>query len=74
MAYCTEYGTELVERYLENEGMIPYCESCGVYRFPTFNVAIIAIVYSPDAEKFLLEWLEKREKYDKTFDSYKFLE
>lgn len=54
MSYCTECGTKLAERYLENEGMIPYCESCKAYRFPTFNVAIIAIVYSPDAEKILL--------------------
>ena len=54
MAYCTECGTKLVDKYLENEGMIPYCESCEAYRFPTFNVAIIAIVYSPDAEKILL--------------------
>lgn len=54
MAYCTICGTQLVEKYLEKEGMIPYCESCGEYRFPTFNVAISAIVYSPDGDKILL--------------------
>ena len=28
MSYCEECGTELVERFLENEGIIPYCNRC----------------------------------------------
>ena len=28
MSYCTECGTELKLKYLENEGMIPWCETC----------------------------------------------
>ncbi|QNM06189.1 NAD(+) diphosphatase [Qiania dongpingensis] len=54
MSYCTECGTELKEKFLENEGMVPYCETCRAYRFPTYNVAISTIVYSPDSEKILL--------------------
>lgn len=54
MSYCTECGTELKLKYLEKEGMIPYCETCKEYRFPRYNVAISTIVYSPDGEKILL--------------------
>lgn len=54
MSYCTECGAELTLKYLEKEGMIPYCERCRAFRFPTFNAAISTIVYSPDAGKILL--------------------
>ena len=54
MPYCTECGTKLVPKYLEKEGMIPWCERCLAYRFPTFNAAISTMVYSPDGQKILL--------------------
>ena len=54
MSYCTECGTKLIPKYLEKEGMIPWCERCQAYRFPTFNAAISTIVYSPDGQKILL--------------------
>ncbi len=54
MLYCTECGTRLIKKHLDNEGEIPYCEACSAFRFPTFNTAISAIVYSPDARKILL--------------------
>ena len=54
MSYCTECGTELKLKYLENEGLSPLCETCQAYRFPTFNVAISTIVYSPDGGRILL--------------------
>ena len=54
MSYCEKCGTLLVERFLENEGMIPYCEHCGQYRFPMFNTAVSMVVYSPDHSKILL--------------------
>lgn len=54
MSYCTECGTRLIKKHLDNEGDIPYCETCSAFRFPTFNTAISTIVYSPDAKKILL--------------------
>ena len=54
MSYCEKCGTLLVERFLENEGMNPYCEHCGQYRFPMFNTAVSMVVYSPDHSKILL--------------------
>lgn len=54
MSYCPVCGTKLVNRELKNEGIIPYCTTCGEFRFPTFNTAISTIVYHPDADKILL--------------------
>ncbi len=54
MSYCTECGTKLVPKYLEKEGMIPWCERCQAYRFSTFNAAISTMVYGPDGQKILL--------------------
>lgn len=54
MAYCQECGEKLVEKYLKNEGMVPYCERCGQFRFPGFSSAISAICYNPSGEKILL--------------------
>ncbi len=54
MSYCTECGRELVLKNLENEGMVPYCERCGQFRFPMFNTAISAIVYAPDGKHIIL--------------------
>lgn len=54
MSYCEECGAELCERYLENEGIIPYCKKCGAYRFPKYNVAVSIITVDDDSRKILL--------------------
>ena len=36
--YCHECGSELTEKELENEGIIPFCPKCNQYRFPMYNV------------------------------------
>ena len=51
MKYCMECGTKLTEKYLENEGMIPFCPSCNMYRFPVFSTAVSMIVMNPAKEK-----------------------
>lgn len=52
--FCPACGTRLTERPLEGEGTIPYCESCGEYRFPKFNVAVSMIVRDEATGKILL--------------------
>ena len=54
MKYCMECGSELVLKYLEDEGEIPYCGRCGQFRFPVFSVAVSVEVQSPDRERILL--------------------
>lgn len=63
MKYCCECGTELTEKFLEGEGMIPYCESCRSYRFPMFNTAVSMEVYNPAKDKILLIQQYGRKNY-----------
>ena len=41
---CFECGTALIEKELEEEGIVPYCPKCQQYRFPMYNVAVSMIV------------------------------
>ena len=52
--YCQECGTELIVKYLENEGMIPFCPKCNQYRFPMYNVAVSMIVINRKTGRILL--------------------
>ncbi len=54
MKYCTECGTKLIDKPLENEGMIPYCETCQQFRFPIYNTAVSMEVLNPSQEKVIL--------------------
>ena len=54
MKCCYECGTPLVEKYLEKEGMVPYCPKCHQFRFPIFNTAVSMEVLSPDKTRILL--------------------
>lgn len=54
MNYCMECGTELEGKHLENEGMIPYCNSCEGYRFPVFSTAVSMIILNKERDKILL--------------------
>ncbi len=54
MNYCYECGTMLHKRFLEHEGEVPYCETCGCYRFPIFSTAVSVIVLNPGRDKILL--------------------
>lgn len=52
--YCSACGTKLAVKELKNEGMIPFCPSCGEYRFPVFNTAVSMIVINEKEKKILL--------------------
>ncbi len=54
MKYCYECGTPLIIKPLKDEGDIPYCESCGCFRFPIFSTAVSIITLDPQKEKILL--------------------
>ena len=54
MTHCCECGTKLVLKECPHEGMIPYCEHCGEFRFPIFSTAISTAVLNPAQDKILL--------------------
>ena len=53
-SYCPACGARLVERPLEGEGLVPYCEACAAFRFPQYNVAVSMIVRDATTGNILL--------------------
>ena len=54
MNYCSHCGQKLILKECEHEGMVPYCETCKKFVFPTFNTAVSLIALSPDQKQILL--------------------
>lgn len=52
--YCQECGSKLIEKELEDEGIIPYCPTCNEYRFFQYNIAVSMIVINEENGKILL--------------------
>lgn len=54
MNYCMHCGTRLRMREHENEGLTPWCDTCGEYRYPVFNTAVSMIVMNEQRDQVLL--------------------
>ncbi len=52
--HCEKCGNELTTKFLEYEGMVPFCENCNEYRFMSFNSAVSAFIFNPNMTKVLL--------------------
>ena len=52
--YCRDCGEKLTLRFLENEGLVPYCDKCGKFKFPFFPVAVSMAVTNRRENKILL--------------------
>lgn len=52
--YCRDCGEKLSLRFLENEGLVPYCSSCAKFKFPFFPVAVSMTVVNRAEDKILL--------------------
>ncbi len=52
--YCRHCGQKLSLRFCENEGLIPYCNTCESYMFPQFSVAVSMVVTNRAQDKILL--------------------
>ena len=63
MEYCMFCGTKLHDKELEGEGMIPFCDSCGEYRFPVFSTAVSMIVMNRARDRILLIKQYGRDRY-----------
>ena len=54
MNYCFECGQLLITKWRRDDGNVPFCPSCHMYRYPMFNVAVSAEVLDPSQEKMIL--------------------
>ena len=52
--FCRDCGTKLALRFLENEGLVPYCPKCDKFKFPFFPVAVSMTVINRQETKVLL--------------------
>lgn len=52
--FCQECGNKLILKFCENEGLVPYCEDCGEFRFPPFKTAVSMCVVNRALDKILL--------------------
>ena len=52
--YCRDCGEKLSLRFLENEGLVPYCAKCEKFKFPFFPVAVSMVVTNRAENKILL--------------------
>ncbi len=52
--FCRDCGNKLTLRFKENEGLVPYCENCGKYKFPFFPVAVSMVVVNRAENEILL--------------------
>lgn len=60
---CWECGSKLIEKELENEGIVPYCPSCKQFRFPMYNVAVSMIVRNAEDKKIMLIKQYNKDRY-----------
>ena len=54
MNYCMHCGTRLHPKHHETEVEVPYCDSCGAFRYPVFNTAVSMLVMNEDRSRVLL--------------------
>lgn len=52
--YCRDCGEKLTLRFMENEGLVPYCTKCDKFKFPFFPVAVSMTVVNRSETKVLL--------------------
>lgn len=52
--FCVECGNPLTLMYATGEGLVPYCKSCGEFRFPQYAIAVSMVVTNRAKDKILL--------------------
>ncbi len=62
MNYCMHCGTRLHMKEARGEGEVPFCDTCGEFRFPVFSTAVSMLVVNEDESKIILI-----EQYGKPF-------
>lgn len=53
--YCPKCGEKLIKKEIGDEGLVPFCESCSVPWWDTFNTCMITAVTNEENEVALLK-------------------
>ena len=48
MKYCSECGEKLILKKDGIDGLVPFCPTCGQFRYPMSNMAVSAIIMQDD--------------------------
>ena len=52
--YCQDSGSKLSLKFCENEGLIPYCNDCGEFKFPPFKTAVSMVTVNKAQDRVLI--------------------
>ncbi|MDE7082193.1 MAG: NUDIX domain-containing protein [Clostridia bacterium] len=61
--FCTECGEKLTLMFASGEGLVPYCKTCGQFRFAQFATAVSMVVTNRSKDKILLAKHKGQEDY-----------
>jgi len=61
--FCTECGEKLTLMFASGEGLVPYCKSCGQFRFAQFATAVSMVVTNRTKDNLLLARHKGQEDY-----------
>ena len=52
--FCQDCGNKLTLKFCENEGLVPYCDECGEFKFPPFKTAVSMAVVNKSQDRILI--------------------
>ena len=52
--YCQDCGAKLSLKFCENEGLVPYCNDCGEFKFPPFKTAVSMVTVNKAQDRVLI--------------------
>ena len=52
--YCQDCGQKLSLKFCNNEGLVPYCNECGEFKFPLFQTAVSMAVVNKTQDRILI--------------------
>ena len=52
--FCQDCGNKLSLKYCENEGLVPFCNVCGEFKFPPFKTAVSMVVLNKAQDRILI--------------------
>ena len=52
--YCQDCGHKLILKFCDNEGLVPYCDDCGEFKFPAFRTAVNMTLVNKSQDRVLV--------------------